>query len=88
MDIVTDGPTLVLSGDFDVRSTWEVRNAIHERLARLRAGRRRRPDERDPIDVTATRVLAYASREAGLSGTTSRCAAAARPSAGCCTSRT
>ncbi|MCW2842103.1 MAG: hypothetical protein JWN22_19, partial [Nocardioides sp.] len=25
MDIMTDGPTLVLSGDFDVRSTWEVR---------------------------------------------------------------
>ena len=32
MEIVSDGPTLVLSGDFDVRSTWEVRNALHERL--------------------------------------------------------
>ena len=27
MDIMTDGPTLVLSGDFDVRSTLEVRDA-------------------------------------------------------------
>ena len=32
MDIMIDGPTLVLSGDFDVRSTWEVRTAIYEQL--------------------------------------------------------
>ena len=31
MDIVTDGPTC-LSGDFDVRSTMEVRNALYELL--------------------------------------------------------
>ncbi len=68
MDIVTDGPTLVLSGDFDARSTWEVRNALRERLVGT---------EQDVvvdltnvtfIDATATRVLAYASREAALSG--------------------
>ena len=72
MDIVTDGPVLVLSGDFDARSTWEVRNALRERL--LGPGPR---DGRDVvvdltdvtfIDATATRVLAYASREAALSG--------------------
>ena len=32
MEIITDGPTIHLSGDFDVRSTWEVRNAIYELL--------------------------------------------------------
>ena len=30
MDIVTDGPILTLCGDFDVRSTMEVRTAIYE----------------------------------------------------------
>jgi anti-anti-sigma factor len=67
MEIVNDGSTLVLSGDFDARSTWEVRNALREQLG----------NERDvvvdltdvtSIDVTATRVLAYASREASLHG--------------------
>ena len=88
MEIVSDGPTLVLSGDFDVRSTWEVRNALREHL---------HGGEHDivvdltdvtTIDVTATRVLAYASREAVGRATTSRCAAAVLPSAGCCTSHT
>ena len=32
MEIVHDGHTLWLSGDFDVRSTMEVRTAIHEHL--------------------------------------------------------
>ena len=68
MEIVTDGPTLVLSGDFDARSTWEVRNALRERLSGV---------EQDVvvdltgvafIDATAARVLAYASREAARSG--------------------
>jgi anti-anti-sigma factor len=68
MDIVHDGHALRLSGDFDVRSTIEVRSAIHEHLAGF---------ERDlvvdltgvtTLDVTAARVLAYASLEAGRSG--------------------
>ena len=68
MQIVADGSTLVLCGDFDARSTWEVRNALRESLL---------GNDRDvvvdltevtSIDVTATRVLAYASREAALSG--------------------
>jgi len=68
MEIVTDGSTLVLSGDFDARSTWEVRNALRERL--LLSEREVVVDltEVTSIDVTATRVLAYASREASLSG--------------------
>ena len=32
MDIVHDGHALVLTGDFDVRSTMEVRSAIYEHL--------------------------------------------------------
>ena len=67
MDIVTDGPTLVLSGDFDVRSTWEVRNALYDQLhthddvvvdlTEVRA-----------IDVTALKVLAFATRQAVRDG--------------------
>ena len=68
MDIVSDGPTLVLSGDFDVRSTWEVRNALREHLHGR--GQDVVVDLTDvtTLDVTAARVLAYASREAGRSG--------------------
>ncbi len=72
MDIVNDGPTLVLSGDFDARCTWEVRNALRERLhgPGSRDGRDVVVDLTDVtfIDATATRVLAYASREASLAG--------------------
>lgn len=68
MEILADGPTLVLTGDFDVRSTMEVRTAIYERFA---------GHEQDvvidlsgvpTIDLTALRVLAYATREASRSG--------------------
>ena len=68
MDIVCDGRTLVLHGAFDVRSTWEVRNAIYERLE---------SDESDvvvdmtdvtTIDATALRLLAVATRHAWLTG--------------------
>jgi len=63
MEIITDGPTLVLSGDFDVRSTGQVRNAVYDHL--------RSNDEGtitidltqvDTIDLTALKVLAVASR--------------------------
>ncbi len=68
MEIVHEGRTLVLTGDFDVRSTMEVRTAIHEHL---------HGDEQDlvidlsgvgTLDSTAARVLAYATLEAGRSG--------------------
>ena len=68
MEIVTDGSTLVLSGDFDARSTWEVRNALRERLLGSERDVVVDLTEVTSIDVTATRVLAYASREASLSG--------------------
>jgi anti-anti-sigma factor len=68
VEIVTDGSTLVLSGDFDVRSTWEVRAAIYDHL-----------EEHDEdvvidltdvyaVDVTALKVLAVATRQAVRSG--------------------
>jgi anti-anti-sigma factor len=64
MEIMTDGPTLVLSGDFDVRSTWEVRQAIYERLNGHEQDVVVDLSGVDAIDVTAVKVLAYASREA------------------------
>ena len=68
MDIVSDGPTLVLSGDFDVRSTWEVRNALREHLHGREQDVVVDLTDVTTLDVTAARVLAYASREAGRSG--------------------
>lgn len=67
MDIMTDGPTLVLAGDFDVRSTFQVRNAIYEVL--------HGHDDVvidltgvESIDLTALKVLAVASRRAAAAG--------------------
>lgn len=68
MDIITDGPTLVLVGDFDVRSTMEVRTAIYDHLEGH--------DEDvvvdltgvDVVDLTALKVLAVATRQASRSG--------------------
>ncbi len=68
MDIISDGPALVLSGEFDVRSTMEVRTAIYDRLAGC--------DEDvvvdltgvTTIDLTALRVLAAATYWAGREG--------------------
>ncbi len=67
MEISTDGPTLRLSGDFDVRSTREARTAIYDLLGRY--------DhvvvdltEVSTIDVTALKVLAVATRTASHEG--------------------
>ena len=63
MQIMTDGPTLVLSGDFDVRSTGEVRNAVYDHLRRNDAGAIVIDiTEVETIDLTALKVLAVASR--------------------------
>ncbi len=68
MEIMTDGPTLVLNGDFDVRSTWEVRNALYERMNGHEQDVVVDLSGVEAIDVTAVKVLAYASREALRSG--------------------
>src|SRR3546814_3707572 len=69
MDITTDGPALVLAGQFDVRSTMEVRAAIYQHLHECL-------DEEifvdltdvDAVDVTALKVLAVATRSAERDG--------------------
>ena len=68
MDITTDGATLVLQGDFDVRSTWEVRAAIYDVLEGLDQDVVIDLSGVEAVDHTALRVLAYATREAGKSG--------------------
>ena len=87
MDITTDGHTLLLGGDFDVRSTWEVRNAIYEHLEGHDQDVVVDLTDVGSIDITALRVLAVATRRASLAGhrLTLR-GVAAPPYAGCCTS--
>ena len=67
MDIMSDGPVLVLSGDLDVRSTMQVRAAVQDLLGIY--------DEVavdlsgvDSADVTALRVLAAATVQAVRDG--------------------
>jgi anti-anti-sigma factor len=69
VDITADGATLVLSGDFDVRSTFQVRAAIYDHLATQGEGTVY-IDLTDVrlIDLTALKVLGVATREAGRSG--------------------
>lgn len=74
MNIIRRGRTLFLAGDFDVRSTTEVRDALNDHLAEV-------ADDPGPdaalvvdltrvetIDSTALRVLAMATRRASRSG--------------------
>src|SRR3954451_9276592 len=68
MDIVHEGQTLVLSGDFDVRSTMEVRTAIWEHLSGVDQDLVVDLTGVETLDLTAARVLAYATLEAGPSG--------------------
>ena len=68
MDITTDGPTLKLCGDFDVRSTCEVRDALHVLLEEHREDVVVDLSEVTAIDVTALKVLAFATRTASREG--------------------
>lgn len=68
MEIFTDGPTILLSGDFDVRSTMEVRNAIYEHLHGHDADVVIDLTDVTTIDMTALKVLAVATRQASRSG--------------------
>jgi len=64
MEIYTDGPRLVLAGDFDVRSTWEVRAALYDHMATCAQDVVLDLSQVTAVDVTALRVLAVASRYA------------------------
>ncbi len=67
MQITTEGAVVRLHGDFDVRSTTEVRAAVYDHLGAhdhvvvdLTAV--------EVVDLTALKVLAVASRSADLEG--------------------
>ena len=68
MEIITDGPTILLSGDFDVRSTMEVRNAIYEHLQGYDEDVVIDLTDVTTIDMTALKVLAVATRQATRDG--------------------
>ncbi len=68
MQIEHDDQTLLLAGDFDVRSTWEVRNAIQERLSGVEQELVIDLTDVATIDLTALKVLAAASLQAGREG--------------------
>ena len=68
MDISTDGSTILLSGDFDVRSTMEVRTAIYDQLEGRDTDVVVDLSEVTTIDMTALRVLAAATRQAARDG--------------------
>ena len=68
MDITRDGAVLVLGGDFDVRSTMEVRNAVYDLLASCDADVVIDLTEVESVDVTALKMLAVATRQAQRDG--------------------
>jgi len=68
MDISNDGAILVLAGDFDVRSTMEVRTAIYEHLDGCDHDMVVDLSGVDTVDVTALKVLAAATRSAERRG--------------------
>jgi len=68
VDIMSNGAVLELHGDFDVRSTSEVRNAIYQRLdARVDLVVVDMTDV-EAVDVTALKVLAVATLRANRQG--------------------
>jgi len=67
-DIAADVRVLVLHGDFDVRSTWEVRNAIYDHLEGHDEDVVVDLTDVNAVDLTALKVLAVATRRASHAG--------------------
>jgi anti-anti-sigma factor len=63
VEILCDGPVLVLSGDLDVRSTMEVRTAVRELLGSYDAVAIDL-SQVESADVTALKMLAAATVQA------------------------
>ena len=68
MQIRTEGTTLVLTGDFDVRCTSEVRWALYDLLSGPEGNVVVDMRGVTAIDLTALRLLAVATRHAQMSG--------------------
>lgn len=68
MDIVRDGSTLVLAGQFDVRSTMEVRAAIYAHIESTADDVVVDLTEVTSVDLTALKVLAVATRSTERQG--------------------
>ena len=88
MEIVTDGSTVLLCGDFDARSTGSVRTAIYDVLEGRDDDVVVDLSEVDSVDVTALRVLAVATRQAGRAGHHLTLRGCSGPCGGCCTRAT
>ena len=69
MDIFHEGPTLILVGQFDVRSTMEVRTALYDHI-KSTTDKVIVVDVTDvtSVDVTALKVLAVATRSTERQG--------------------
>jgi anti-anti-sigma factor len=68
MEIMRDGSVLVLIGDFDVRSTWEVRTAVYELIGSHDGDVVIDLSGVEVVDMTALKVLAVATRQALRAG--------------------
>lgn len=68
MDIISDGPRLVLAGEFDVRSTFQVRQAVYQHLHTHDDDVVIDMTDVSSIDLTALKVLAVATRYAERTG--------------------
>ncbi|KRF15371.1 anti-anti-sigma factor [Nocardioides sp. Soil797] len=68
MDIVRDGSTLVLAGQFDVRSTMEVRAAIYDHIESTADDVVVDLTGVTTVDLTALKVLAVATRSTEREG--------------------